>query len=208
MLWLSPFWWLAMVPVLERAGRKLWSVTGLLLLISIVSVQWSLHRPWRPSWLYERLDAAGWINYRTPRPPFNPPRNTLFPKLPAPGVTETFVNSRGDRVTLRTRERYGRSDNQTGIIVEVTSAADRRHQPAAIRGGSGTRGTAVTRNSSTSPISASNDASRPRHCSRAADVWLHSLQPPLCCRRFSLDTLEEQSRDRVESGAWRGSRGV
>jgi hypothetical protein len=122
MLWLSPFWWLAMVPVLERAGRKLWSVTGLLLLISIVSVQWSLHRPWRPSWLYERLDAAGWINYRTPRPPFDPPRNALFPKLPEPGVTETFVNSRGDRVTLQTRERSNSGDGRSRILVEIISA--------------------------------------------------------------------------------------
>jgi hypothetical protein len=122
MLWLSPFWWLAMVPVLEQAGRKLWFVAGLLLLISIVSVQWSLHRPWRPSWLYERLDTAGWISYRTPRPPFDPPRTTLLPKLPPPGVTETFVNSRGDRVTLQTRERSGRGDNRTGIVVEVISA--------------------------------------------------------------------------------------
>jgi len=122
MLWLSPFWWLAMVPVLEQAGRKLWSVAGLLLLISIVSVQWSLHRPWRPSWLYEQLETAGWINYRTPRPPFDPPRKTLFPKLPKPGVRETFVSSRGDRVTLQTRERSGSGGSQQGIVVEVVSA--------------------------------------------------------------------------------------
>lgn len=122
MLWLSPFWWLAMVPALEQAGRRRWAIAGLLLLISIVSVQWSLHRPWRPSWLYERLEAAGWINYRTPRPPFDPPRSSLFPQLPKPGVTETFVSSRGDRVTLQTRELPGSAQDRSSVVVEITEA--------------------------------------------------------------------------------------
>ncbi|MEY3172868.1 MAG: hypothetical protein RLZZ436_781 [Planctomycetota bacterium] len=122
MLWLSPFWWLAMVPALEHAGRRRWAIAGLLLLISIVSVQWSLHRPWRPSWLYERLEAAGWINYRTPRPPFDPPRSSLFPQLPKPGVTETFVSSRGDRVTLQTRELPGSAQDRSSFVVEITEA--------------------------------------------------------------------------------------
>lgn len=102
MLWLSPFWWLAIAPIMTRAGRKTWTLAACLLLISIITSQWSQQRPWRPSWLYEQLEAAGWINYRSPRPPFNPPRNSLLPRLPSPGSSETFVSSRGDRVTLQT----------------------------------------------------------------------------------------------------------
>jgi hypothetical protein len=117
MLWLSPFWWLAIVPVMQSAGRWRWSLAGCLLLISIVSAQWSQQRPWRASWLYERMEAAGWINYRSPRPPFKPPRESLFAKIPAIGATETFVSSRGDEVTLEVA-----SDANGASIVRVVAA--------------------------------------------------------------------------------------
>ena len=68
MLWLSPFWWLAMVPAIERCQCR-WRtlVATALLAASIGTVTWSLNRPWKPSWIFERMEAAGWINYRTPR---------------------------------------------------------------------------------------------------------------------------------------------
>lgn len=69
MLWLTPFWWIGMIPLLEAAGphRRGWKLAVLLLAVSIVSANWSQDRPWRPSWLYEAMENAGWINYRTPR---------------------------------------------------------------------------------------------------------------------------------------------
>lgn len=101
MLWLTPFWWLAMVPLLEVSGRRMLTFAAVLLLLSSGTVAWSLNRPWKPSWVYERMEAAGWIQYRTPRPPFDPPRFSVL--LPQPGTTpsDTFVNSRGDRVTVK-----------------------------------------------------------------------------------------------------------
>ncbi|MFM7056077.1 MAG: hypothetical protein ACKO2P_04050 [Planctomycetota bacterium] len=122
MLWLSPFWWLAIAPVLDGAGKRRWGAAGLLLLISIISVQWSQQRPWRPSWLYERMEAAGWINYRTPRAPFDPSRTTLFPRFPDAWGGETFINSRGDRVTLRTKEQPGSTVTRRAFVVEITEA--------------------------------------------------------------------------------------
>lgn len=100
MLWLTPFWWIAMVPVLESTGTRMLTTAAILLAVSAGTVSWSLNRPWKPSWLYEQMEANGWINYRTPRPPFDPPRFSVLPEIPEPGISETFIGSRGDRVTL------------------------------------------------------------------------------------------------------------
>lgn len=87
MLWLTPFWWLAMVPVLQTwlTQRLRTSLALLLLGLSITSASWSQDRPWRPSWLYEMLENAGWIQYRTP-PAAKAPAATLpsvSPSAPA-----------------------------------------------------------------------------------------------------------------------------
>jgi len=102
MLWLSPFWWLALVPVIERLKtRSTTVIAGLLLLVSITSVSWSLQRPWKSSWLYEQMQTAGWINYRTPIKPFDPPRLSVLGSLPeTEGTTMTWNSSNGDRLTL------------------------------------------------------------------------------------------------------------
>ena len=79
MLWLSPFWWIAMVPALERMNRQLVYQAGILLLtVSTISVNWSLDRPWKPSWLFEQMESAGWINYRTRPKIIDPPRSSVF----------------------------------------------------------------------------------------------------------------------------------
>lgn len=69
MIWLTPFWWFGMLPALEwiRGGRRMSALALVLLAVSITSANWSQDRPWRPSWLYEAMENAGWINYRTPR---------------------------------------------------------------------------------------------------------------------------------------------
>ncbi len=71
MLWLTPFWWLMMVPALEyfqsRAKAKI--VCSCLLAMSVFTATWSFNRPWKPSWLYVAMETTGAIKYRTPRPP-------------------------------------------------------------------------------------------------------------------------------------------
>jgi hypothetical protein len=102
MMWLTPFWWIAMIPALERIQRRgLHLACGLLLVASIVSVNWSINRPWRPSWLFEQMEAAGWINYRTPIKPFDPARFSVLGELPsAPKTSMSWTSSRGTRLQL------------------------------------------------------------------------------------------------------------
>jgi hypothetical protein len=102
MMWLTPFWWIAMIPALERIQRRgLHLICGLLLAVSIVSVNWSINRPWRPSWLFEQMEAAGWINYRTPVKPFDPARFSVLGELPtAKKVSMSWTSSRGTRLQL------------------------------------------------------------------------------------------------------------
>lgn len=102
MMWLSPFWWIAMVPALQRVQRRgTRLVCGLLLVTSIVSVNWSINRPWKPSWLFEQMEAAGWIHYRTPVKPFDPPRFSVLGELPsASSAAMSWTSSRGTRLQL------------------------------------------------------------------------------------------------------------
>ena len=102
MLWLSPFWWIAMVPVAERLkSRTTQILASLLLLSSIISVSYSLHRPWRPSWLYEQMQSYGWIQYRSLPEPFKTPRSSVFGSLPSePGATNTWRSSDGESLTI------------------------------------------------------------------------------------------------------------
>ncbi len=102
MLWLSPFWWIAMVPALERMNRRvLRGSAAVLLLLSMISVGWSLDRPWRPSWLFQQMEAAGWIHYRTLPKPFDPPRSSVFSTMPRePGTTMTWISSDGESLMV------------------------------------------------------------------------------------------------------------
>lgn len=117
MLWLSPFWWLALVPIVEKLKtRPMRVAAGILLLASIMSVSWSLHRPWRPSWLYEQMQAAGWINYRTPTKPFAPPRTSVFTTLPDKvGVSMTWLSSDNERLIVTTVENPVALDTQGSV---------------------------------------------------------------------------------------------
>ena len=90
MLWLSPFWWIAMVPALERINRRVVHLAGLLLLLlSIISVNWSLNRPWKPSWLFIQMQSAGWIDYRSPPKPI---RQRGIPAGGVPAPREATVD--------------------------------------------------------------------------------------------------------------------
>jgi hypothetical protein len=125
MLWLSPLWWLAMVPAAELA-RKSWSrvAVGVLLVASILTVSWSLDRPWKPSWLYEAIESAGWINYRTRPAPFDPPRRSVIAQLPVkPGTSMTWRNIAGEQLILTVVD----GPPATGEFVELACRQIRTH---------------------------------------------------------------------------------
>ena len=127
MLWLSPFWWLALVPIVERLKTRTTQViAGLLLLVSITSVSWSLHRPWQPSWLYEQLQGGGWINYRTPTIPFDPPETSVFATWPDKvGVSAAWRSSDHERLIVTTAENplaavtRGRGSNPHDFVISI-----------------------------------------------------------------------------------------
>ena len=127
MLWLSPFWWLALVPIVERLKTRPTRVmAAILLLVSITSVSWSLHRPWRPSWLYEQMQAAGWINYRTPTKPFDPPRTSVFDTWPEKvGASMAWLSSNNERLIVTTAESpfsvgtQGRGKNPNYFVMTI-----------------------------------------------------------------------------------------
>lgn len=123
MLWLSPFWWIAMVPPLERFTRRGVQYSALILLTaSMISVGWSLNRPWRPSWLYEQMESAGWIRYRTPVEPFQPKRATVLSNVPLqPGETMTWVSNDGHRLRLTVS---GNAATNSNGMLEVRAELD------------------------------------------------------------------------------------
>jgi hypothetical protein len=86
MIWLTPFWVLAMVPTLERfATRRAGLVISLVLLgVSVYSSASAAKNPWGESWLFQQMEQAGWIDYSDPPPKFPFDRNlhTWFATLP------------------------------------------------------------------------------------------------------------------------------
>lgn len=64
-IWLVPFWLLAMLPTLDEFAHVRWfrKVAILLLGVSTFSAWEAIENPWQPSWLYKRMESAGWIDY-------------------------------------------------------------------------------------------------------------------------------------------------
>ena len=123
MMWLSPFWWIALVPALESIQRRsVHVICGLLLAGSIVSVNWSVNRPWRPSWLFERLEAADWIHYRTPVKPFDPRRFSVLGEIPnVPQASMSWTSSRGKTLRL---EVLSRDSEAMQLAVQLTPTGE------------------------------------------------------------------------------------
>ena len=66
MLWLVPFWLLALIPVCEKWKSSKWFqyATALLLGISAYSAFEAFGNPWQHTWIFRVLTEAGLINYR------------------------------------------------------------------------------------------------------------------------------------------------
>jgi hypothetical protein len=65
LLWLTPLWLLSMLPVADwLAGRRWGRVLAYFLLgMSVLSASYPAWNPWRHPWIYDFLQANGWINY-------------------------------------------------------------------------------------------------------------------------------------------------
>lgn len=104
MLWLTPFWWYGMIPAVQKLSHSAKGIAVMLFLLaaSVCSSVYSLNQPWKPGWIYQRMERAGWIDYRTKIPPFNPARYSLITKLPeGAGLTGEWVQTIGVRQVLK-----------------------------------------------------------------------------------------------------------
>jgi hypothetical protein len=65
LMWLSPLWLLSMLPLADKMAERRWSrgLAYLLLAVSVLSVSYPAWNPWRHPWLYNWMDAQGWIPY-------------------------------------------------------------------------------------------------------------------------------------------------
>ncbi|MDG1894997.1 MAG: hypothetical protein P8J37_08815 [Fuerstiella sp.] len=126
MLWLTPFWWYGMIPAVERFSRNR---SGMLLCVallapSIYSPAYSLTTPWKPGWVYQRMEHAGWINYRTTTPPFDPPRYSILGDLPTESGASSQWKNGDRRISLEVVFHVKLSD-QPAIILKLSRGLGR-----------------------------------------------------------------------------------
>jgi len=124
MLWLTPFFWFAMLPVLEwlwksAAGRR---IGGFLLAASVFTATVSLPSPWTPSWIYGTMAQAGWIDYRTAPEAFEPARYSVFSTWPTDAGSEgQWTSSDGSRSLNLRCEGYRSVDGKRICDLLVTT---------------------------------------------------------------------------------------
>jgi hypothetical protein len=65
LLWLTPLWLLCMLPVADWLAVRRWGrgLALLLLALSVLSASYQLWNPWRHPWIYNLMDARGWLPY-------------------------------------------------------------------------------------------------------------------------------------------------
>ena len=107
MIWLSPFWVLALVPAFEVISQKKsgLAVAFVLLGVSVYSSLSAASNPWTASWLFHQLNDCGWIDYSDPKPefPFNRKLHTWFAELPEEDGAFVEFTATGNTVGLGNR---------------------------------------------------------------------------------------------------------
>jgi hypothetical protein len=65
LMWLAPLWLLCMLPVLDWLGARRWgrALALALLAVSVLSASYPAWGPWRQPWVYNWMDARGWVPY-------------------------------------------------------------------------------------------------------------------------------------------------
>ncbi|MCH2209808.1 MAG: hypothetical protein MK110_00780 [Fuerstiella sp.] len=136
MLWLTPFWWFAMLEPTERLmtsvrGRR---IAGALLLASVTTATISLPDPWRPSWIYKAMRQAGWIDYRTPVAPFKTERHSIFRSWPQIAGTTGVWKLEGSEHSVKLVSQGHRSLNGHRVcVIEVRISDDSRETDHFVR---------------------------------------------------------------------------
>lgn len=133
MIWLVPFWTLALVPAAEKFSQSRGRLLIMLLLLagSVFSSMAGARNPWAASWLFDQMEQAGWIDYSDPPPklPFDRPLRTFFSEIPDAGEWSEFVSvdrtgslngRRPDLLRLTCDERYS---NNSGVEMAIVSLA-------------------------------------------------------------------------------------
>lgn len=121
MLWLTPLWLFAIIPVLDAWGTRRWfrCFASVLLIASITSASLPGGNPWQHPWLFTLMERWGWINYSEPVPAFAFEHKlwSWFPQLGDPSVKEeSFVKFAGtgssllDMNSSATKSNIGESD--------------------------------------------------------------------------------------------------
>jgi hypothetical protein len=136
LLWLVPFWLLAIVPLLEarqpgRWGRGLCLV---LLCASTFSAWYPLNGPWKHPWLFNVMTDAGWIDYSDPAPPKLSPFRTWIRTVPATDddapvadywVEFSGLDGNGQLVRLRLADAGGvEVEGRRGRTIAVTQTPE------------------------------------------------------------------------------------
>jgi hypothetical protein len=81
---MTPFWLVALVPVLDRFQRGFFAKAFTLLLVfgSIYSAWQPIDNPWRQPWLFQWMETRGWIDYSDTVPELKQSLWTWFASLP------------------------------------------------------------------------------------------------------------------------------
>ncbi|MEK6260722.1 MAG: hypothetical protein AABP62_19145 [Planctomycetota bacterium] len=142
-LWLTPFWVMALIPVLDATARSITmkSIASLLLVASIVSAWLPVPNPWQQPWLFHRMEERGWIDYREEPPPLPRPLWTWFASLPDPAgpaadspwieFSSSTPNGQTSRLRLTCRRETAQKDS--GLVTLEVSRTNSLGKPSESR---------------------------------------------------------------------------
>jgi hypothetical protein len=65
LMWLTPLWLLAMIPIVDRMSERRWlrGLAYLFLVFSVLAANYRDWNPWRHPWIYNFLESQGWLGH-------------------------------------------------------------------------------------------------------------------------------------------------
>lgn len=133
MLWLAPFWLLAIPVAFEHwePGKTSRSLIGAALAVSVFSAWHPWNGPWKHPWLFQVLHNAGWIDYSDPPVQLDSPIRAWINRLPDAPLRDveywielTGRDVAGQRVALRIAD--GGPESIDGSDVRIVEIAETR----------------------------------------------------------------------------------